>query len=220
MRTLALLIAVASSFAAELSITGSSTVYPVVAEIAKDYSAAKVTVGQGGSSDGIKKVTAGTITIAMSSRALTDKEIADGLVPTIIGTDGIVFVVNKTNPVTSLTAEQAAKILTGTIVNWSEVGGQAAPIVLVSPHEAHGTTDGMAHYLKLDYKGDAAAKIVSYAPKGGAYGTATAIRTATHQETAAKVATNPNAIGFIPVGSAEAFTAKAIPIANAVSFGP
>jgi phosphate transport system substrate-binding protein len=213
LRTLSLLLSAASIFAADISIAGSSTVYPVVAEIAKDYAAAKVTVGQGGSSDGLKKVAAGSIAIAMSSRALKDEETAAGLVATPIGTDGIVFVVNKGNPLKALTQEQAAKVMTGAIANWSDLGGQAAPIVLVSLHEAHGTTDGLAHFLKLEFKGDGTAKTMAFAPKGGAYGTTTAIRTANHQETAAKLATNPGAIGFMPIGSAEAFIAKGTPIA-------
>ena len=46
-----------------------------------------------------------------------------------IGLDGFVFLVNKENPVNSLTIEQIQKIYTGEITNWSEVGGNNSKII-------------------------------------------------------------------------------------------
>ncbi|MBR2131801.1 MAG: substrate-binding domain-containing protein [Oscillospiraceae bacterium] len=43
-------------------------------------------------------------------------------------TDALIFVVNASNPVDSLTVEQVQKIYTGEITNWSEVGGEDLPI--------------------------------------------------------------------------------------------
>ncbi len=198
--------------AAELTIAGSSTVYPVVNEAAKTYAAAKITVGQGGSSDGIKKVANGTITIAMSSRALKEAEVAQGLVATDIGKDGIALICNKGNAVVGLTTEQARGAFTGTIANWSALGGGDAAIVLVSLNEQHGTTDGFAHFFGLQFKGDGEAKTMAFALKDGTYGKVTALRTATPQETAAKVATNPAGLGFASIGTIEALVAKGTPI--------
>jgi phosphate transport system substrate-binding protein len=48
------------------------------------------------------------------------------LIETPIALDAFVFVVNKNNPVKSLTVEQIRKIYTGEITNWSEVGGNNA----------------------------------------------------------------------------------------------
>lgn len=45
-----------------------------------------------------------------------------------IGLDGFVFLVNKDNPVESLTLEQIVDIYTGKITNWKEVGGEDAEI--------------------------------------------------------------------------------------------
>lgn len=212
MRIFPILILAGTLSAADLSIAGSSTVYPAISEAAKDYSAAKIHVGQGGSTDGIKKVGDGAIAIAMSSRDLKDEEKKLGLVATPIGKDGITLVVNKGNAVNGLTSEQVIQAFTGTAAIWSAIGGDDAPIVMVSPHESHGTTEGFAHFFKFQFKGDGASKTMLFAPKEGAYGTTTAIRTATHQETAAKIATNRNALGFMPIGTAEAMVHKGTPL--------
>lgn len=46
------------------------------------------------------------------------------------------------NTVTDLTVEQIADIYTGTITNWSEVGGPDAEIVIIGREAASGTRDG------------------------------------------------------------------------------
>jgi phosphate transport system substrate-binding protein len=46
-----------------------------------------------------------------------------------IATDALVFVVNASNPVESLTYEQIRRIYTGKIKNWSEVGGEDLEII-------------------------------------------------------------------------------------------
>ncbi len=50
------------------------------------------------------------------------------LIETPIASDAFVFVVNKNNPVKSLTVNQVQKIYTGEITNWSQVGGNNASI--------------------------------------------------------------------------------------------
>lgn len=50
---------------------------------------------------------------------------------TEIGTESIVFIVNKANTTPKLSDAQIADILTGKIVNWKEVGGPDMPITLV-----------------------------------------------------------------------------------------
>lgn len=45
-----------------------------------------------------------------------------------IANDALIFVVNADNPVDNLTTEQIQKIYTGSITNWSEVGGDDVPI--------------------------------------------------------------------------------------------
>ncbi len=47
----------------------------------------------------------------------------------VIAQDAIVMIVNKSNPVDSLTSEQVKKIYLGEITNWKEVGGNDEPII-------------------------------------------------------------------------------------------
>ena len=63
-----------------------------------------------------------------------------------IATDALVFVVNANNPVENLTTEQVRKIYSGEITNWSEVGGDDAPIEAFQRNENAGS---QALMLKL-----------------------------------------------------------------------
>lgn len=65
-----------------------------------------------------------------------------GLKETILAIDGIAVVVNPDNPVTDLSTEDIAKIYTGEITNWKDVGGNDAEIVLIGREAGSGTRDG------------------------------------------------------------------------------
>lgn len=62
---------------------------------------------------------------------------------TQIAREGFVFLVSKTNPVDSLTAEQIKMIYAGKITNWSEVGGNDEPII---PYQRN-TDSGSQNYM-------------------------------------------------------------------------
>ena len=59
---------------------------------------------------------------------LKQEGVWDNLEITPVGSDGLVFLVNKQNPVDGLTTQQLIDIYTGKITNWSEVGGNDEPI--------------------------------------------------------------------------------------------
>ena len=95
-----------------------------------------------GSGSGIQAVSEGRCDIGLSSRALKDEEIESGLVETTLALDGIAIIVHPDNPVTDLDVETIAKIYTGEITDWADVGGEAGEIVLIGREAGSGTRDG------------------------------------------------------------------------------
>ena len=95
-----------------------------------------------GSGSGIKAGAAGTCDIGLSSRSLKDEEKSAGLTETVLAYDGIAVIVHPDNPVSDLDVDTIAKIYTGEITNWKEVGGNDAQIVLIGREAGSGTRDG------------------------------------------------------------------------------
>ena len=95
-----------------------------------------------GSGSGIKAVQEGRCDIGLSSRDLKAEEKEAGLSATVLAYDGIAVIVNPENPVSDLNVETIAKIYTGEITNWSEVGGNDVEIVLIGREAGSGTRDG------------------------------------------------------------------------------
>ena len=95
-----------------------------------------------GSGSGIKAVQEGRCDIGLASRSLKTEEAESGLTETVLAYDGIAIIVNLENPVSNLDVETIAKIYTGEITNWSEVGGSDAEIVLIGREAGSGTRDG------------------------------------------------------------------------------
>jgi phosphate transport system substrate-binding protein len=92
----------------------------------------------GGSDQGIKNVIAGTTDIGMVNRPLTNEE-NTFLDYTTIGYDATAFIVHKSNPVKGITRQQLIDIYKGKITNWNQIGGNDAPIVLISKKLDRGT---------------------------------------------------------------------------------
>ena len=95
-----------------------------------------------GSGSGIKAVQEGRCDIGLSSRDLKASEKEAGLRGTVLAYDGIAVIVNTENPVNDLSLETIAQIYTGEITNWSELGGNDDPIVLIGREAGSGTRDG------------------------------------------------------------------------------
>ena len=95
-----------------------------------------------GSGSGIKAVQEGRCDIGLASRNLKTAEAESGLTETVLAYDGIAVIVNLENPVSDLDVQTIAKIYTGEITNWSEVGGNDAEIVLIGREAGSGTRDG------------------------------------------------------------------------------
>ena len=129
-----------------VSTDGSTSMEKVIGALSESFMASNngVTVNYNptGSGSGITAVQEGTCDIGLSSRALKDDEKAAGLKETILAYDGIAIIVHPDNPVSDLTLEQIAKLYTGEITNWKDVGGKDAEVVLIGREAASGTRDG------------------------------------------------------------------------------
>ena len=95
-----------------------------------------------GSGSGIQAVQEGRCDIGLSSRQLKEEESANGLEATVLAYDGIAVIVNPENPVADLDVETIARLYTGEITNWKDVGGNDAPVVLIGREAGSGTRDG------------------------------------------------------------------------------
>ena len=95
-----------------------------------------------GSGSGITAVSEGRCDIGLSSRALKDEEKVGGLKETVLALDGIAIIVNPATPVNDLDLDTIAKMYTGEITNWKDVGGNDAEIVLIGREAGSGTRDG------------------------------------------------------------------------------
>lgn len=129
-----------------VSTDGSTSMEKVIGALGESFmeanSGTTFTYNPTGSGSGIQAVSEGRCDIGLSSRALKDDEKASGLKETIVALDGIAIIVNPQNPVKDLTLEQIAKIYTGEITNWKDVGGDDGDIVLVGREAGSGTRDG------------------------------------------------------------------------------
>jgi phosphate transport system substrate-binding protein len=144
----------APALAGEIKIDGSSTVFPISMAVAEEFMAknkgVKVTVGESGSSNGLKKLISGEIAIADSSRKIKPEEVDqlkaknEEAIEMPVAFDGITVVVNKKNTwATDITIEELNKIWAkdSKLSKWSEVraGWPDKPIKLYGPGTASGT---------------------------------------------------------------------------------
>jgi phosphate transport system substrate-binding protein len=132
-----------------------------------------------GSTAGIEALNSGTVQIGNASRGLNDTEKAAGIVENVVAIDGIAVITEKTNTVANLTKDQLAQIYTGTINNWSQVGGADQPIVVVGRESGSGTRGAFEELLEVVDKCKYANEINS---TGGVM---------------AKVASTPGSIGYV-----------------------
>lgn len=172
----------------KLVLTGSSTIAPLVVEIGKRFEFLHddrwINVQTGGSSRGINDVRVGLADMGMASRALKEDE--KDLQSFTIALDGIGVILNKANPVAALDKQQIIAIYTGKITHWKDVGGNDAPITVVNKAEGRSTLELFLHYFGLKNT-----EVKSHVIIGD------------NQQGIKTVAGNPDAIGYVSVGTAE-----------------
>ena len=105
----------------------------------------RISVSSGGSGTGIAALINKTTDISNASRKIKDEEKQNaqqnGVEPheIEIARDAIGVIVNQENPVQQLTLQQISDIYSGKTTNWSQVGGEDRPIVLLSRESNSGT---------------------------------------------------------------------------------
>ena len=139
-----------------IKIDGSSTVYPITADVSEKFqdanSGVSVTVSESGTGGGIKKLIAGEIDICDASRPITEEEIAKAkeagleFLEIPLAYDGLTVVVNPKNTwADKLTVEELKKIWgpDSTVKTWADIraGWPAEKIKLYGPGTASGTFD-------------------------------------------------------------------------------
>ena len=135
-----------------VSTNGSTSMEKVIGALSEqfmaDNSGVSVTYDPTGSGTGIEAASNGSADIGLASRALKDEEKAGGLTETVVALDGIAVIVNAGSKVEDLSVEQIAKIFTGEITDWSEVGGEASKISCIGREAGSGTRDGFESITK------------------------------------------------------------------------
>ena len=154
---------------------GSTSMEPFASALAERYMELHqdvfVTVEYVGSAAGIQAVLGGTADIGNSSRNLKEQEKAAGAMENKVAMDAIVVCVDPANSVDGLTKQQLEYIYTGNVTNWSQVGGEDAPIVVVGREAGSGTRTAFEELLgvkdecvyanELDSNGAVLAKVAS-----------------------------------------------------------
>lgn len=115
----------ASGLSGKVTLAGSTSVSPLMDELAAAYKALNpdvtIEIQQSGSGAGIQSAIEGVCDIGMSSRELKDSEKEAGLTPTVMALDGIAVIVNKDNSVDALSSEQIQSIYVGETTSWVDV---------------------------------------------------------------------------------------------------
>ena len=173
----------------KVSTNGSTSMDKVIGALKEqfmlDNTGVTVTYDPTGSGSGIEAASNGSADIGLSSRALKDEEKANGLEGTVVALDGIAIIGKANSTVTDLSVEQIAKIFTGEITDWSEVGGAAGTISCVGRESGSGTRDGFESITKTK---DACKLDQELTSTGGVI---------------EAVAGNPNAIGYASLSAVE-----------------
>ena len=179
----------AAELSGTISMSGSTSMEKFGNALAESfmekYPDVTVTVEFTGSSAGGEAALSGASDIGNSSRNLKDEEKSAGAVENIVAIDGIAVAVDPKNTVTDLTKDQLIAIYTGEIKNWSDLGGENMPIVVVGREAGSGTRGAFEEILGIE-------DTCVYANELDSTGAVMA-----------KVASTPGAIGYISLDAVD-----------------
>ena len=135
-----------------LAVSGSSTIHPLMTDIARRFErlnpGVSIEVRSGGTGKGLADLRKGAADVAMVSRQLVDSErnlFAFGLCR-----DGAAIVVHRSNPLNGLNRHQLAELLTGKTTDWKQLGAPAGAIRLAWRTENQAIPELIQRHLKLE----------------------------------------------------------------------
>jgi phosphate transport system substrate-binding protein len=109
----------------KIVVAGSSSITPLMEKLKESYKSlnpnATIEIQQSDSTTGINSAIEKIADIAMVSREFKDNELKSGLKTQILALDGLAVIVNKSNPIDSLSKDSVKKIFTGDITTWEKV---------------------------------------------------------------------------------------------------
>jgi phosphate transport system substrate-binding protein len=128
--------------AAQLRISGSTSMTPLLDELARSYAtthpSVRWEVRGGDSAMGMHDLRAGDVDLAGVSWKDPSATDPDGLLAVPIARDGLVIVVHPSNKVSALTILQLRGLYRGETLDWSAVGGPDAEPEIISREEGSG----------------------------------------------------------------------------------
>ncbi|MBF0201052.1 MAG: phosphate ABC transporter substrate-binding protein PstS family protein [Desulfamplus sp.] len=176
-----------------LRIQGSNTLYPIAVEAAAAFMDIHedivISIEGTGSGHGIKALIDGSTDIANASRFMKEKELQMAYekgnipIPFRIAYDCIIPITHKSNPIHDITMANIQGVYAGKITNWKELGGEDAPISVVSRDRSSGTFGVWQSIVMGNEDMTPAAKLKP-----------------SNAEILEAVKDNPNAIGYIGIG--------------------
>jgi len=136
----------------KINIDGSTSMIPLHQSL-ENLFGEKETIEHSKTVDAFDKFIAGEVDILIGvdySDELLKKAEDSGIVleKLSITREGFVFLINKNNPVKSLTVEQIKDIYSGKITNWKQVGGDNAPIKAFQRNSDSGSQMRMVKFMR------------------------------------------------------------------------
>ena len=185
---------------------GSTSINETMTKLAQAYMAKypymNITVSGGGSGVGEKSTDSGIFDIGMLSRDM-GSAYEGNLVPVNIGRDGVAIIANITG-VENLSAEQVAKIFSGEITNWNQVGGPDKAIGVITREDGSGTRECFENAMKVaDSSWTLIDKCITQNSTGGVIGL---------------VQTTEGTIGYISIGQLGALSGKVVSGPHALEY--